>query len=156
MVDNLLTKLLEVSRHKEKLMNQMLHVSKQLADSSDDWESYEKYLGIRQKYIKEIDGLDQQLNMLKEKTVTFIGVSNWDGVKEFHPGMVEEIEQCWKLASKTAEESFELTEQSMIQVERNLKELQHNMKTLQSSKTGVTAYKKRIKQNSGYFLDKKK
>ncbi|MBM7854202.1 phage shock protein A [Desulfohalotomaculum tongense] len=155
-VNNLLVKLLEMSRQKEKLMHEILQTGERLAGAGDDWELVDKLLAARQKYMDEIDGLDRQIENLKQKIAAFAGAGSWKDVGVRHAEAVNMLEDTWRRSAEMAVEAKRLTDKSREQVEKKLKELQQNMKKLQSSKPGLAAYHKKPKQNSGYFLDQKK
>ena len=151
MSQKILDELLVILQQKEKLMHEILLVSRGLTSATEDWELPEKLLHARQEYIFKIDEIDRQALVLRKK----ITCERKD-IKKIYPQAWKQLENVWEHTKEMALQSEKLTRQGRDLAVERLKILEQNINKLQSSKKVLTAYQKKPAQFDGYFLDKKK
>lgn len=155
-VENLLDKMLDLVRQKEKLMQEILQLSGRMVGADGDWEEIDKLLDTRKEYINRINLLDLKLKDLREKIVAQAGVGSWDHIMALYPQQTMLVESVLNKCSGMAFKAKGLTDQSRELAQSKITELERSIKKAQASKTGLSAYKKQSAQHDGYFIDKKK
>lgn len=153
---DLLGKLQSLVEQKDQLMQQVLSVSQGLVNTGENLEKMQVLLDARQQYMKKIDQLDEQIEVVEQGVLAALGVDNWQVVAKNHPQTVAKIDATVANIKKTASAAHKITQQSRQQAESQLTQLQQEFKKIQSKKTGFIAYRQKDAQASGYFLDKKK
>lgn len=154
--EDLLEKLQQLLQQKQQLMQQVLLVSQQLVSADGELEKIQALLDARQEYMNKTDQLDEQINFVKQRIITDVGVGSWPDMEKLYPQAVANLDAMVTNIKELAMAAHQITQQSRQQAEAKLSQLQQEFKKLQSNKTGFTAYQHKRVQTSGYFLDKKK
>lgn len=155
-VQKILDQLLVVLKQKEKLMQQILLLSKRLVNETGDWDVLDNLLNARQEYIQKTDALDQQARLLRKKITSDQSVVNWEDLSRICPQSWQQLENIREQNKKIALQSQNLTKQSCDLAVTKLKSLEKDINKIQSSKKVLNTYQKTPAQPDSYFLDKKK